>query len=387
LVSSQRGNLTAHEASPDSHEYRQFALPLPAPDREAWERNLQNALAMDPRRRDNYERYLRAQRGTEVDYIPIRLDIENVSRCNFRCSMCQVSGWGPKYQRAKDMTLQEFKDLIDEQYGLVEIKLHGMGEPLLGGEVFLDMVRYARSKGIWVRTSTNGSLLHFKDNYKKLVETGINEVQISFDGATKETFESIRNGSKFELEVRNCKLINDYCNQNGLLVTRMWVLLQRANAHEFHDFVEIAGKMGFRRLTYSLNLHGWGQEKWLAANESKAAEGSVSLEMARASVDRGRQLGLETTFWNITSKYSTDKVEHLCPWPFQWAYISSDMRIVPCPMIANPDVMELGDARKFTSEWNGKNFKEFRQAHLDGKIPKHCKICYMSGSISRKARP
>jgi pyrroloquinoline quinone biosynthesis protein E len=351
----------------------------------AWEKNLAAALAMDPRRKDNYERYLQAQRGVDVDYIPVRLDIENVSRCNFRCSMCQVSGWGPKYQRAGDMTLDQFRNLIDEQYGLVEIKLHGMGEPLLGGEVFLDMVRYARSKGIWVRTSTNGSLLHFKDNYRKLVDAGINEVQISFDGATKGTFEGIRQGSKFELEVRNCKLINDYCNKAGLLVTRMWVLLQRANTHEFHDFVEIAAQMGFRRLTYSLNLHGWGQEKWLAENEGKAAEGSVSLEMARAAVDRGRQLGLEATFWNITSKYSTDKVENLCPWPFQWAYVSSDMRIVPCPMIANPDVVELGDARQFTKEWNGANYKEFRLAHLQGRIPVHCKICYMNGPISRKA--
>jgi hypothetical protein len=28
-----------------------------------------------------------------VDYYPIKLDIENVSRCNFRCTMCAVSDW------------------------------------------------------------------------------------------------------------------------------------------------------------------------------------------------------------------------------------------------------------------------------------------------------
>jgi len=45
---------------------------------------------------------------------------------------------------------------------------------------------------------TNASLLHLRDNYKKLVDTGVNEIQISIDGATKDVFEGIRVGSVFE---------------------------------------------------------------------------------------------------------------------------------------------------------------------------------------------
>ena len=57
------------------------------------------------------------------------------------------------------------------------------------GDDYFKMIKYAKDKKIWIRTVTNSSLLHLKDNYKKLIDTKIDEVQISFDGATKNVFE------------------------------------------------------------------------------------------------------------------------------------------------------------------------------------------------------
>ena len=359
----------------DNRKYRRVELPAPKPDPGVWAQNLKNALDSDPRKKENYELYLNSQKSHKVDYLPVRMDIENLSRCNFHCTMCQVSGW-PKYQRARDMTLEEFQSLVDQQYGLVDIKLHGMGEPLLGRDVFFDMVKYARAKNIWVRTTSNGSLFHFHDNYKKLIDSGINEVQISFDGATKKTFEEIRRGSRFELVTSNCTLINQYCNDNKYLVTRMWVLLQKHNAHEFFDFVYRAQEMGFKRLTFSLNLHAWWQDEWNTLNSAVTAEDSVTPDMAWEAIELGKKLGLEVTFWNITDKYNTSSEDELCPWPFQWSYVSSDMRVVPCCMIANPDVLELGDANDFSGVWNSDSYEEFRREHLEGRIPKICQLCY-----------
>lgn len=362
----------------ENRRFRRVQLPRPAPLQDELRTNLELALASDPRRRANYDLYQQSKRrNVHVEYLPIRLDIENVSRCNFRCGMCQVSGWGPTFKRAGDMSFEDFKSLVDEQYGLVEIKLHGMGEPLMGGAEFFKMIRYARSKHIWVRTNTNISLLHFRDNYKELIESGINEVQMSFDGATKETFESIRHGSNFEIVVRNSKLINDYCNDRNLLRTRMWVLLQHQNVGEFLQFVEIAHQVGFKRLTYSLNLHGWGQQQWIDTNRDVTAEDAITPELAQQAIERGRELGLEVTFWNITSQYDTTSPAKLCPWPFEWAYISSDLRVVPCCMIANPDVSDMGDAHTLTTTWNAEKLKQFRQDHLEGRIPPECQPCYV----------
>ena len=369
----------------DNHSYRRTQLPKPYPDPEAWESNLQAGLSSDPRRKENYERFLRAQRSVELDYLPIRMDVENVSRCNFRCTMCQVSDWGPTFQRAQDMTLDGFKALVDEQYGLIEIKVQGMGEPLLGRDTYFEMIRYARARHIWIRSTNNGSLLHFKDNYKKLIDSGINEVQISIDGATKETFEGIRRGSRFELVTANCKLLNDYCNQQGLLRTRMWTLLQRDNASEFLDFVTLAPQLGFKRLTFALSLSEWGSDDWARANREVTVEDIMTPELAQEAIDTGRALGVEVTFWDIAAKYSTESTETLCQWPFERAYVSSDMRVVPCCMIANPEVADLGDATKFSQVWNSDSYAEFRRAHLEGRIPKVCQSCYQGDFGSKQS--
>jgi pyrroloquinoline quinone biosynthesis protein E len=355
-------------------------LPLPAPEPSAgwaaYREQRDRALAFDPRRQANFEKYVKAQRSTEViDYLPIKLDIENVSRCNFRCTMCQVSDWH-KGQRAADMSFASFKQLIDEQYGVIEIKLQGMGEPLMQGGDYFEMLNYARAREIWVRTTTNASLLHLKENYKRLIDADPNEVQISIDGADKQTFECIRRQSDFDRVISNCRLINDYCDQLGIVRTKMWVVVQKANRHQLSDFVDLAAKAGFRSLAFSLNLTDWGQAKWNATNSEVLAEDAFNNDLCEGLVERGRTLGVKVAFWSVTEKYSRLDPAKRCPWPFERLYVSSDMRAVPCCTIGNPDVLDLGTADGLTETWNSEAFVALRRAHLQGPLPEVCRGCY-----------
>jgi MoaA/NifB/PqqE/SkfB family radical SAM enzyme len=365
-------------------EFQALPAPHPAAGIEAYERERSLALSSDPRRKANYDAYLRSRRrGARVDYLPIKLDIENVSRCNFRCTMCIVADW-PKGQRAEDMSLANFKRLIDEQYGLLEIKLQGVGEPTMQRDDFFEMIRYARSKHIWVRTTTNASLLHLRDNYKKLIDSDVNEVQISIDGATKEVFEGIRVGSHFESVLRNCKLINAYSRERGVRRTKMWTVVQQGNHLQLGALVEMAAELGFTSQVFSLELIGWGVDKWNERNAQASAEHELRPESLKALIDKASALGVTLAFWNATDKYRIDKVEHLCPWPFERAFVSSDLRVVPCCMIGNPDVHQIGskleDGQGFTATWMSADFSEFRQAHLDGRIPQVCRGCYHNGA-------
>ena len=301
------------------------------------------------------------------------MDIEQNSRCNFRCTMCQVSAW-ERGKRAEDMPFDQFKDFIDSVPTLTEVKLHGMGEPLLHKD-FIAMVRYLVDKDIWVRTTVNGSLLHARDNYKKLIDAGIGEVQTSFDGANKEVFEKIRRKSNFERVVNNLTLLNEYANTKDRPYTRMWVVVQRYNRHQIFDFVELALKMKFKRLSFSMSLNDWGQDQWYDNNESLQPdpltdkEKSTLLQMSQSS-------GLDISLWEQADTYKTAPQAVLCPWIFGRSYIGSDLRIAPCSIIGNPDVADLGDARNFTHEWNGDSYRTFRQAHLEGRIPRCCQQCY-----------
>jgi MoaA/NifB/PqqE/SkfB family radical SAM enzyme len=356
---------------------RRLPEPLPAPGRDAYLRERELALALSAEKRANYERYMKSsRRSADVDYLPIILDIENVSRCNFRCIMCTVAEF-PKGRRSRDMTVDELKKLIDEQTGLVEIKLHGLGEPLLQGDPYFEMIRYARERHIWVRTVTNASALHVNDNYRKLVDSGINEIQISIDGADKQTFETVRRGSRFERVKDNCRLINTYCKEKGVVLTKMWTVVQKENAHQLSELVDFAAEVGFPSQVFSLQMHGWGDSTLEAANNRRSMDGALDPDRLLSLVDKGAGLGVRVAFWNITAKYSTESPEKLCPWPFERSYVSSESRTVPCCMIGNPDKYEISPGVTLKGAWNGPEYREFRRMHLEGRLPEVCRSCYI----------
>lgn len=363
-----------------------LALPSPEPaaGTEAYLREREAALARSPECRANYERYQAFQhRGTQPDYLPVKLDIENVSRCNFRCTMCTVSDWH-RGQRAGDLKLDDFKRLIDEQIGLVEIKLQGLGEPTMQRDDYFAMIRYARAKHIWVRTTTNASLLHLKSNYRKMIDSNVNEVQISIDGATKEVFESIRRGSVFERVKSNCKLINAYSREVGVERTKMWTVVQRANWHQLEDLVDTAAELGFTNQVFSLDVSDWGTQRWHERNALVDVEKELDHNRLFQLIDRGKERGVRVRFWVVTQKFSTESPDKVCGWPFERAFVSSDLRVVPCCIISNPDTLQIGPKisaeNSLTDVWFGDAYREFRQAHLEGRIPDACKGCYKSST-------
>lgn len=347
--------------------------PVPAAGQRAYEDEREARLRFSPECRSNWERYAAAGREKAVvDYLPVKLDIENVSRCNFACTMCAVSKW-PKGKRARDMTLLEFKALIDEQVGLVEIKLNGLGEALMQGDDYFEMIRYARAHRIWVRMTTNASLLHLKDNYKKLIDSGVNEIDISIDGADAPTFEGIRINSDFNRVYKNCAGLNAYAIFRGKPTAKMWTLVQKGNVSNLEAHVKLAARLGFAHLVFSLQMHGWGDKELEARNLAEMA--SISQARSWGLVDLGMERGVRVSFWDVSEKFEPVQGKR-CPWPFERAVVTSDLRTVVCCMIGDPDAHEIGKGKTFLQNWRSEEYEEFRRAHLTGNIPSICKACY-----------
>ena len=358
--------------------------PEPAAGIAAYEAEREARLLFDDRCRENYARYTASRARItdhesrithfDVDYLPVKLDIENVSRCNFACTMCAVSKW-PKRRRARDMCLHEFQSLIDEQTGLVEIKLNGLGEALMQGDDYFEMIRYARARRIWVRMTTNASLLHVDGNYRKLIDSGVNEIDISVDGATPEVFERIRVGGNFRIVTENCKRLNDYAAAQGKPGAKMWTLVQSANHDRLGAHVQLAAALGFRHLVFSLQLHGWGDAALAERNRAEMVE--LPDSKLRHLADLGVWLGVRVAFWDVSEKFEAVPGKR-CGWPFERAVVTSDLRTVPCCMVGDPNSFEFGreTGKSFLENWQGDEYRVFRQAHLDGKIPSVCKACY-----------
>ena len=126
------------------------------------------------------------------------MDIEPTTGCNFRCTMCDVSS--PNWV-TKNMKIETFKKIIDMNKQLLQIKLQGMGEPLL--IKYIQFIDYASKYGIFVQFVTNGSLLTEKIIDNLYNKDNISNINVSIDGATKKTFEGIRIRSDFDKVINN----------------------------------------------------------------------------------------------------------------------------------------------------------------------------------------
>ena len=115
---------------------------------------------------------------------PIPVVVWNItSKCNLRCVHCY----------ANVNSVSEFNaasSLIDDLSALrIPVLLMSGGEPLMHKNIY-DIIKYAKSKGIQVSLSTNGTLID-KDVAGKLKELGVDYIGVSLDGI-KETHDLFR---------------------------------------------------------------------------------------------------------------------------------------------------------------------------------------------------
>jgi pyrroloquinoline quinone biosynthesis protein E len=350
---------------------KEVQFPEPKADLKSYEETIQRGFKRFPERFSNYQKYKGNGHVSKIEHLPAKMDFENVSRCNLRCEMCQMTAFD-KGKRADDMAFDDFKRMLDSLEGVFEIKIQGIGEPFLGKD-FTQMVEYANNKDIWTRSTTNATILDRNDNYRRIIDAGIGEIQISVDGTTKTTYEGIRRNAKFEKVAHNCELINKYCDELSIDKTRMWVLLQNENFDELEKFPAFAKELGFKRLTISMDVNGWGNEKKTEENRPKNVSHRITQKDIDGLLAESKALDIDLSFWDITTKYTG---KNPCPWPFERAFISSDKKVVPCCMIGNPDIYSFGTLGDFNEIWNSGQYEKFRSAHLSGNIPGVCKYCY-----------
>lgn len=125
---------------------------------------------------------------------------ECTERCNFQCVHC-YSESGPQGKAAElpvPLVLALLKELGTHGTEFLSI---GGGEPLMYPDLPL-VISTARAEGLEVEVTTNGSLAS-STRIARLKESGLRFVQLSLDGATAGTFESIRKGGRFEQVLEN----------------------------------------------------------------------------------------------------------------------------------------------------------------------------------------
>ncbi|MBE8538596.1 radical SAM protein [Geoglobus acetivorans] len=115
----------------------------------------------------------------EASKKPIPVTVWNTTaRCNLKCVHCYADAGAKK---KGELTTDEANEFIDDLAEMkVPVLLLSGGEPLMREDIF-ELIEYAKSKGLYVSLSTNGTLIN-DVVAERLAELKVDYVGISIDG-------------------------------------------------------------------------------------------------------------------------------------------------------------------------------------------------------------
>jgi len=180
---------------------------------------------------------------------PFVLTVEPSSCCNLHCPQCKT-GAGKLTRRIGFLDLEVYRRLIEEIGDrLIYMLLFNQGEPFLHPQI-IDFIKIAKRKKIYVCISTNG---HFLDQHRRvqsLIESGLDVLIISLDGADEQTYASYRVGGDFQRVLKGIQRLGDLKRKLGSNTPKLALqfLVMKHNEHQLADIRKLAHGFGIRKL-------------------------------------------------------------------------------------------------------------------------------------------
>lgn len=210
-------------------------------------------------------------------------------RCNLKCIHCYSQSKDIEYPG--ELNTKEAKAMLDglAEYGAPVILFSG-GEPLMRKDL-MELITYARNKGLRAVISTNGTLIT-EEKAEELRKFGLSYVGISLDGLreTNDKFRGIEGAFDDALQgIRNCLKL-------GIKVGLRFTINKR-NAHDIPGIFELIEKEKIPRVCfYHLVYSGRGSrliEEDLTHEETRNVVDLI-IDKTKEAHDRGNKIEVLT---------------------------------------------------------------------------------------------
>jgi len=191
---------------------------------------------------------------------PTIMQIEVNNFCNARCIMCPV----PRMKRKHEIMDFALFEKVINKIKIEKKDFSGWILPFMSGEPFLvpdyvDYLRLIRKRipNAKIAVDTNASVLTFETAEKIIDEELLDLLTISFDGGTKEAYESVRKGLSFEKVQHNIRsllyLKATKKKRRPLVNIKMILTPETFSSKEYFRLIFKEAD----RLTFSV-IHNWG---------------------------------------------------------------------------------------------------------------------------------
>lgn len=323
--------------------------------------------------------------------LPRSLYIETTSRCNSRCETCILTFGGRESPR--DLSHDRFRRIVDQFPILERVVLHGIGEPLLVRELPA-MIRHAKARGAHVLFNSNAITLTARW-HAALVDAGLDELRVSLDASTPETYARVRGVDAFPKVVANLEAFARYRQARGVErpVVSLWFTGMHENLGELPGLVPIAARAGaaqihLQRLVY--NGLGLAVKEQSLYGQLAPEEAACVREVQRRAAGAGIAFsasGATTPEVSLTPHGASTKPWSHCRRPWMLVYVTVHGNVLPCcisPWVADPyDGIVLGNLfeRGLEEIWWGGGYEAFRAALLTEAPPQPCRGCGVFWSL------
>ncbi len=353
----------------------------------------------------------------------IRLDLSE--RCNLRCTMCYFRDGAGTY----DMPAEVWDRIAAEVLPTAHTVHLSCGTEPMMSRLFINALEKSRQADIpSIRLISNGTLLNDK-NADALIDNQADLVVISLDGATKETYEHIRVGSKWEKVLGNIRRLQEMKKARHSQYPRLMLafVVQKSNLAEIPAFIQLAHELEVSEVQFQeLVLIFPDMEKDAIHGEALQREADRVIDEARRQADRyGMRLfnppmyfsweyrpglkgwyykykHLAQTVWRglrqrsfganwIEARYRLASVQarlfpgryvQRCYEPWRTAVIHANGEVVPCSLWQDG---ALGTLQKdsFVNIWNGEEYRHLRDELKSGSLRPGCRACPAYASEQR----
>lgn len=174
---------------------------------------------------------------------PKELEIEITTRCHLKCIMCENAHWENSNYRKQDMTLEMFKTVIDKFPRLRYINVTGEGTCIMNKD-FFKMLEYLNKKSVNTMFVESFDLLK-EDYLRKIVELDVERIEVSLDGARKDTYENIRRGAKWDRVIENLQKLREIKKEGKTPFPYIFFrfIAMKNNVHEIPDLLRLVADL------------------------------------------------------------------------------------------------------------------------------------------------
>ncbi len=288
------------------------------------------------------------------------------------------------------MSYEKFCYIVDQFPVLERVVLHGLGEPLLNKDL-PRMIAYLKNRGTYVLFNSNGILLNEKRG-QALIDAGLDELRLSMDGASRETYALVRGVNAFDKIWRNVKAFiamqrEQDANKPAL---SLWFTAMRENLHELPCLVDLASEHGVREIYLQRLVYfeeGLAHSKQALFRRSNREELALIKRCEKVCQERGilfKASGSASPTESIMRDFG-ERPWSGCQRPYTLTYITSSGNVLSCCFapFGHKSAKEYKEERvlgnvfqeSIAEIWRGERYESFRRAFESDHPARHCAQC------------